>query len=300
MLNETKNQTISPDEIKKFSNEILNWEKNIKESDNILSEKINVKIVYLYNFLFQKEEDKIAEIERKKLAENEKIKGNESMQSKDFDEALRFYNNSIKLNSFEPTTYCNRSLTYIKLKQFEKGLSDCNKAIDLNNYYSKAYYRRALCYIGINKFRDAFEDFLYILSITPNSPEILEELKNLKNKWLLDLGKDEWNKLNMDREFEAGVDNANKGIVLNRNKIQISVTNDNEVKQNIPMTANNNSTSNTKVTQPCLPSNTGFKKIKIIEETHEDPKKNEKIEEDIEQELSKIIYLPSIKQKLSL
>jgi hypothetical protein len=52
MLNETKNQTISPDEIKKFSNEILNWEKNIKESDNILSEKINVKIVYLYNFLF--------------------------------------------------------------------------------------------------------------------------------------------------------------------------------------------------------------------------------------------------------
>jgi hypothetical protein len=35
------NQTISPDEIKRQTNEILNWENDIKRSDQVLSGKSN-------------------------------------------------------------------------------------------------------------------------------------------------------------------------------------------------------------------------------------------------------------------
>lgn len=39
VLNQTKNERISPDEIKKQTNDILNWEKDIIKSDKILSGK---------------------------------------------------------------------------------------------------------------------------------------------------------------------------------------------------------------------------------------------------------------------
>jgi hypothetical protein len=38
------------------------------------------------------------------------------MKTKEFDEAIKHYNNSIRLNHTEPTTYCNRALALIKLK----------------------------------------------------------------------------------------------------------------------------------------------------------------------------------------
>mgnify|MGYP000506771745 CR=1 FL=1 len=57
---------------------------------------------------------------REKEAENEKIKGNELMKTKEFDEAINHYNKSIELNSEEATTYCNRALALIRLKSKKK------------------------------------------------------------------------------------------------------------------------------------------------------------------------------------
>jgi len=41
-LKEASNQNLSNDEILKHTEEILNWEKDIKKSDKILSDKSNV------------------------------------------------------------------------------------------------------------------------------------------------------------------------------------------------------------------------------------------------------------------
>ena len=51
-----------------------------------------------------------------KEADNEKIKGNELMKTKEFDEAVNHYTLSIEFNPIEATTYCNRALALIKLK----------------------------------------------------------------------------------------------------------------------------------------------------------------------------------------
>ena len=47
MLKDAKNEKITPDEIKKQNNDILNWGKDIKKSDKIISGKTDVKL-YLY------------------------------------------------------------------------------------------------------------------------------------------------------------------------------------------------------------------------------------------------------------
>lgn len=38
------------------------------------------------------------------------------MKTKEFEEAIKHYDNSIRLNPIEPTTYCNRALALIKTK----------------------------------------------------------------------------------------------------------------------------------------------------------------------------------------
>lgn len=38
------------------------------------------------------------------------------MKTKEFEDAIKHYNNSIWLNSSEPTTYCNRALALTRLK----------------------------------------------------------------------------------------------------------------------------------------------------------------------------------------
>jgi tetratricopeptide (TPR) repeat protein len=229
-------------------------------------------------------------LEKKKAAENEKIKGNEHMKTKEFDEALKCYNNSIKLDSDEATTFCNRALAYIKLKrnftsykfinkiEFEKGLNDCNKAISLKNDYSKAYYRRAICLLGLKMHRKAFDDLLFVLKDSPTSQEILEELNNLKGEWKKDVGNEEWSKISnrLDEEILRAKEPSNK------NKIMvdpyIKYVKENEVTKELQKEAPE-------------PSKTegGFKKIKIVEESVEDNKME--VEEDVDQDLSIYIYI---------
>jgi lipoprotein NlpI len=38
------------------------------------------------------------------------------MKTKEFDEAVKYYNNSLRIDPEEPTTYCNRALAFFRLK----------------------------------------------------------------------------------------------------------------------------------------------------------------------------------------
>ena len=91
------------------------------------------------------------------------------MKTKEFDTSILHYNQSIKLNPIESTTYCNRALAFIKIKQFEKGMQDCNKAIEIKSDYSKAFYRRSQCLIGLNRFPEAYKDLIYLLKESPKN-----------------------------------------------------------------------------------------------------------------------------------
>ncbi len=170
---ETKN--ISQEDIEKVKEEMLKFEEEYKNTDKIINDnkdldksKINYDLIRL---------------ERKKEAQNEKIKGNELMKTKEYDEAIRHYTKAISYDEYEPTIYCNRALAYIKNTQYNSGLKDCNKAIDLKHDYIKAYYRRAICLMNIKNFEEAMEDFLYVFNDNPNSNDILNEINTCIEKW---------------------------------------------------------------------------------------------------------------------
>ena len=231
-------QNISQEDIDKCKQEMLKFEEEFNKKDQILIDNRDSK---------EKKNYEILKLERKQEANNEKIKGNELMKTKEYDEAIKHYTKSIRLDEFEPTTYANRALAYIKNTEYSKGLEDCNRAIDLKNDYIKAYYRRGICYMGVKKFREGMLDFLYVLNDNPSNSDIMNKIEELNKKW---------------KDFD--IDGYNE----NLKKMKISLNRAKEGKY----------TGEGNVTYKGEKGKEGFTKVQIIEDTVEDSKNSKKDE----------------------
>eukprot|EP01017_Pseudomicrothorax_dubius_P004120 TRINITY_DN10756_c0_g2_i2.p1 TRINITY_DN10756_c0_g2~~TRINITY_DN10756_c0_g2_i2.p1 ORF type:complete len:555 (-),score=157.28 TRINITY_DN10756_c0_g2_i2:62-1690(-) len=62
-------------------------------------------------------------------AEEEKSRGNQEYRSKNFEEAIKFYDSAIEKNPRELTYYYNKTAVFIEQKEFEKALSVCDDAL---------------------------------------------------------------------------------------------------------------------------------------------------------------------------
>lgn len=255
-----QNENISEEDIQKCKEELLQFEAQSKQNDKIINQKTSGNNSNdLIMLLHQKE------------AENEKIKGNELMKTKEFDEAIRYYTKSINMYEHEPTTYCNRALAYIKIKQFTNALNDCNKAIELKKNYIKAFYRRSICFENLQQFNEGFEDLLYVFNDNPQSKDIKDEIQKFQTKWKSTIGKENFEKI--EKYIQQKILLASEGrYILENTKIKEkpkSVEN-NVVKINIkeetiegPKKINQSEKS---INETVNNKREGFKKIQIVEE----------------------------------
>jgi len=122
--------------------------------------------------------------QKKKLedAKDERLKGNECMASKDYKEAVRFYERSLKLDPSEAATYSNRALAYLKLNDHKNALNDANIAISMAPEYIKAYHRRAEAYLGLADYMKAYVDAKAILEIEPQNSGVKETMDKIMKK----------------------------------------------------------------------------------------------------------------------
>ena len=192
-------ESVSKEDIEKAKEEILQFENEYRKKDNLIKETLEKKNESNYD---------VIKLERKKEAQNEKIKGNELMKTKEYDEAIRHYTKAINYDEYEPTIYCNRALAYIKNTSYNNALEDCNKAIDLKHDYIKAYYRRAICEKFLKKFKESLEDFLYVYNDNPNSNDVLNEINNMIDKWK-DYDKDSY--LKEEKKIKIKLNRAKEG-----------------------------------------------------------------------------------------
>ena len=238
---ETEN--VSQEDIDKCKSELLKFEEEYSKKDKIL---LNNKDTTEKNY-------DIIKLERKQEANNEKIKGNELMKTKEYDEAIKHYTKSITLDEFEPTTFANRALAYIKNTEYGRGLDDCNRAIDLKNDYIKAYYRRGICYTGLKKFQEGMQDFLFVLNDNPQNSELLSKIKDLNEKWKnFDIdGYQKW-----EKKMNINLNRAKEGKYLGAGNVTYKGDKDKGIE--------------------------GFTKVQIVEETVDDVKKEK--EENKEEE----------------
>ena len=85
--------------------------------------------------------------------------GYASDEKGDYDKAIEYYSEAIKLDPDESVTYNNRGKGYNEIGKYDKAIKDLNKAIELDVKYSYSYNNRGIAYYGRGEYDKAIEDY---------------------------------------------------------------------------------------------------------------------------------------------
>jgi len=105
------------------------------------------------------------------LADQEKLKGNESFKKGDWAAAVKFYTEALKRNPKDAKIYSNRAACYTKLNAFDLTIKDCDSSIALDPTFVKAYLRKANVLKAMGQAQKAMEVYSKAMELDPNSDE---------------------------------------------------------------------------------------------------------------------------------
>ncbi|CAH9143968.1 unnamed protein product [Cuscuta epithymum] len=118
-------------------------------------------------------------ISKEVSAEMAKEKGNQAFKEKQWQRAIGFYTEAIKLNGDNGTYYSNRAAAYLELGSFIQAETDCTKAIELDKKNVKAYFRRGTAREMLGYYNQAIEDFRYTLVLEPTNKRAAQSAERL-------------------------------------------------------------------------------------------------------------------------
>ncbi|KAJ8553489.1 hypothetical protein K7X08_024167 [Anisodus acutangulus] len=113
-------------------------------------------------------------------AEMAKEKGNQAFKEKQWQKAIGFYTEAIKLNGNSATYFSNRAAAQLEMGNFLQAEDDSSKAIDLDKKNVKAYLRRGTAREMLGYYKEAIEDFRYALVLEPTNKRASQSADRLK------------------------------------------------------------------------------------------------------------------------
>ncbi|MBR0261520.1 MAG: tetratricopeptide repeat protein [Selenomonadaceae bacterium] len=120
----------------------------------------------------QAEKDKIREqmndADRDFLANQKNEEGLKIHYAKDYNGAIKLYNEAIELKPDWSWPYNNRGNAYEDLKQYERAIQDYDKAIEINPNYLMAYNNRGNAYSDLGQNERAIQDYDKAIQLNPN------------------------------------------------------------------------------------------------------------------------------------
>lgn len=111
-----------------------------------------------------------------KIAEAERVAGNDLFKESKFADAIARYNEAIKRNDKDAKTFANRAACFIKLGAFPDALRDCDKALELDPTFIKAYIRKANILMIKRDFAECIGICQKALSLDPENAEVRDQL----------------------------------------------------------------------------------------------------------------------------
>lgn len=100
-------------------------------------------------------------------AEAAKERGNAAFKEKQWQKAVNFYTEAIKLNEKVATYYSNRAAAFLELTSYRQAEADCTSAIELDSKSVKAYLRRGTAREMLGYYKEAVDDFNHALVLEP-------------------------------------------------------------------------------------------------------------------------------------
>ncbi|CAM9269673.1 unnamed protein product [Scytosiphon promiscuus] len=126
--------------------------------------------------------NKLSAFEKKRAAERERAKGNESFKVKEYDEAFRCYTCSLALDDANAKVYNNRAAAAHQIERFEQAEDDCTRAVSLDPKFKKAWMRRGMVRYSRGKYAGSIADFTEALRLDPNDKHAKKLLEHSRGK----------------------------------------------------------------------------------------------------------------------
>ena len=91
--------------------------------------------------------------------------------AKQIDDAIKHYDEAIRLDPLFAEAFCNRGVAKSNLDDKKKAIKDYDKAIELNPQYAKAYNNRGSAKATLNKQQEAIKDYDKAIELNPKYAE---------------------------------------------------------------------------------------------------------------------------------
>jgi Tfp pilus assembly protein PilF len=112
-------------------------------------------------------------------AEMHNQEGLAAFSAGNYQEAVRHYNEAIRVDPDNAKAYNNRGVTYNKMGRHNLAISDYNKALELNPRFAEAYQNRALAHFRAQNYAQSCSDLKQYRQMGGMpSPEFVKDLEN--------------------------------------------------------------------------------------------------------------------------
>ncbi|XP_058732419.1 translocon at the outer membrane of chloroplasts 64 [Vicia villosa] len=119
-------------------------------------------------------------VSKEQSAEIAKEKGNQAYKDKQWQKAVGFYTEAIKLCGSNATYYSNRAQAFLELGSYLQAEEDCTKAISFDKKNVKAYFRRGTAREMLGYYKEAIDDFKYALVLEPTNKRAASAAERLR------------------------------------------------------------------------------------------------------------------------
>jgi tetratricopeptide (TPR) repeat protein len=96
-----------------------------------------------------------------------------------YEEAVRHYNEAIKIDPNNVKGYNNRGVAYAKMGKYDQAISDYTKALQLNPQFAEAYHNRALASFRAKNYAQSCSDLQRLRQLGGTvSSEFVDDLES--------------------------------------------------------------------------------------------------------------------------
>ncbi len=88
------------------------------------------------------------------------------------DEAIRHYNEVIRLRPHDVVPLQNKAIVYTRIGQYQMAIENYNQSIRMNPDDAEAYYAKGNIYLGLGQYQKAADDLSRAIALRPDNPAI--------------------------------------------------------------------------------------------------------------------------------
>ena len=107
------------------------------------------------------------------------LTGTSYLQLKNYEKAITYLDNSIKINPEFPYSYNSKGIVFSEIKQFKEAIKNYDKAILFKPNFFEAHLNKGISLKNIKKYDDALKSFEKCKEIDSLNPKIYNNLGNL-------------------------------------------------------------------------------------------------------------------------